>query len=185
MFKLLILIIVITGLAVSYFVFFRNLEKVAPKVDPEPIVNLPVGDTLGILTKKKDDLIDQSEQTKDDLTETLFVTAQNNLNSLFGKSVRGPEITVNATTSPPANSETITINFTQLNSAPVKIKKGIKYSLVFTNTPANHCIYILGTKYPIGDDKTLVLQINSSGNYPIKSNSCETEEKDVGNLSVE
>lgn len=81
--------------------------------------------------------------------------------------------------------DSIIIDFLNDTNLKLNLKKGTKYYLQFKNIPINYCLYIADNKYQVTDNKLVELQFNLSGTYPIRLNSCEVNDKNLGELVVQ
>lgn len=190
-----IILIVVIFLCLGVFLYFKG-----PKTKLENPFVQNVGKILGfskdtatnkpddLLTQTKDSFKENTEKNIETIKETVYNEAKTTLDNVFNKqaSSNNQVVSVNilGVTNSNTDKDSIVIDLTQNNDLKLNLSLNKKYYLKFQNIPQNFCLYINGNKYPITDG-TLEIQFTQIGNYPIKANSCDLNEKSIGTLNVE
>lgn len=196
-FKIL-LIVVIAGLLMAAFFWWQHPQFFSKKL---PIKDFSVlGETTPHKTPSKNspenlltsttNLAEQLSQNLtnnliDDTKNTLYKRTQSVLDTAFNKTPSENKVSV-LVNPPTVMVDRVTIlDFTKNNNLQIKLSRNNKYQLKFQNTPPNFCLYIDQNNYPIDDGKILEIQFINSGNYLIKANLCNLQDKTIGTITVE
>lgn len=137
-------------------------------------------------------VIEDTQQTTANVKEDVYTTIQNSVNGIFGKQSQsnqptpqsGPAVQIADSSNLPPESS-IVIDLGKENNIKLSMFKNTKYYLQFQNTPPNYCLYINNNKFGIDSKKTIVIEFSTSGSYPIKANSCDLNDKNIGELNVQ
>lgn len=123
------------------------------------------------------------------IKETVYNEAKTTLDNVFNKQASTDDKVANVnvlsvTTNSDIDKKSIIIDLTQNNDLKLTLSLNKKHYLKFQNIPQNFCLYINNNKYPITDG-TVEILFTTAGNYPIKANSCDLNEKNIGTLTVQ
>ncbi len=199
MWKILFLVVLVFTIAVAVFFLIKYYPSNKPdkiNVDKTKSVseNNPPGKVLAdtannqvnhFFNQTKDSLQETSQNLISTVKDQAYNQAQNTVNAVFDKSSPKPNVEVNilGVSNPPPDS--ITVDFLKDSNLNLNLNKGIKYNMQFKNFPSNYCLYIADNKYQINDAEIIELQFNSNGTYPIRSNLCEVNNKNLGQVIVQ
>lgn len=193
-----ILIIVLATAAVFFtkrpsFIYDKTFGRVLGQSIEQGI--LPGTDSTFPLSPPS--LIDQSQSTLENksqqltgtLKDSVFNTAQSGLDTIFNKQpTNSTPVTVQvldpSSTSITQQSITV-VDLSKDNNLKLALPRSSKYDLQFQNTQSNQCLYINANKYPIENSKIIEIEFSSSGSYPIKVNSCDLNDKVIGEFDVQ
>jgi len=189
-----ILFFVTLAVIVAGAIFFKidyspSVRHFKPINDINPPGKI-LGDTVqkpidNFLNQTEDSLQKKSQNLIDAVGNQAYNQAQNTVNAIFDKSNSPPAVTVNilgASNAPPGS---FVVDFLKDTNLKLSLNKGIRYYLQFQNTPSGYCLYIDNNKYQISNNETIELQFSSNGTYPIRLNSCEINDKNLGELVVQ
>lgn len=146
-----------------------------------------------LLDQTKDSVAQNTQKTIESVKTTVYDQAKTTLDQVFDKqpsdnkddkNSKEVQVTVLGVNNQTVDEDTYVFDLTANQGFNMTLSLNKKYYFKFKNIPANYCIYINGSKYPI-TDSTLEIQFTKVGNYSIKSNSCELNEKDLGTLTVQ
>lgn len=184
MWKALFLVILALIIAVAAFLVKPASEN-SEKKPGQVLADTAKDQINNFFDQTKDSLQETSQNLIDTVKDQTYNQAQNTVNTVFDKPDPTSLVTVNilGVSKVPPNS--ITIDFLNDTNLKLNLNKGIKYYLQFKNIPLNYCLYISDNKYQVSDNKLIELQFNSSGTYPIRLNSCEVNDKNLGELVVQ
>ena len=197
-FKIFLIIFVLIIIGLGLFFYFK-----VPKSYLENPRGTDLGKNLGnILGFSKDTSSDDKpnlfDQTKDSIgnnakkniesvKDLAYNEAKTTLDNVFNKqSDNTQQVTVSVlgVTNADQNKPIYNIDFTKDQDLKLNLTVNNKYYLKFQNLPQNFCIYINNNKYPINDG-LIEIQFAKGGNYPIKANKCDLDEKNIGTLTVQ
>lgn len=193
MLKIILVLIVLALLAGGLFYWYK-MSNIKPQ---NPIIQT-VSKVLGFSKDSKTDLINHTKDTLGENTQkgvdtvknTIYNQAKTTLDNVFNKqppSDKPEVISVNilgVTTNPDIDKQSYDFDFNQSSELKLNLTINKKYYLKFQNIPTNYCLHINDRKYPISEG-IVEIQFSQSGNYPVKANSCDLDEKHVGTLSVQ
>ncbi|MDO8429708.1 MAG: hypothetical protein Q7S88_03700 [Candidatus Daviesbacteria bacterium] len=194
---LILILIPLATIATKQPAFFYNwllsLQRDHPKIEEElnssalpdnfskDLSNLPKS-VLGTFT---DTIETKPRELKEAAKEELFQQAQQSLNTAFDKKVESSAPTVKIVAESTLKPEDITaVDLSQETLLKIKISRGSSYNLKFINIPQDTCLYIGADKYPI-TNQIVSLAFNSNGTYPIKTNLCNLNDRNLGEITVE
>ena len=185
-----ILIIIVVGVLVWLFWFQK----------PKKVNSDPIQDTLGEVSKTyensvsdiKNNVEETSKKTISDAKETIYDKAQEVLSAVFEKKPtlsqqtnNQDNINVIIESSPQPGNIFFEFDLSKGTNSKIKLTKNTKYQLKFQNVPKSYCLYIGDKKYELENNQILEIQFNSQGNYTLKTNSCNLDEKNIGEIIVE
>lgn len=185
--KLALLIILLITLAGGFF-FFWKLMPVQPSALQKVIKNIPIEEPSEVLSKTKEAFNKNSENSIKEIKNTAYVKAKKILDTTFAKKETAEEevdVKITSPSNSPPNSEGLyVIDLSKDGNIKLGLSKNKKYQLKFLNVPLNFCLYIQSKKYTINNESGVELQFSSGGNYPIKANLCDLQDKNIGELVV-
>lgn len=181
--KILALILLLALLLIGIFFWFKNRPSGKPPKEINDLIEQTEKAPEGVIEGAKDFLAAKTHQTSQDLSNLLTQKKQEVINKLQGE--ERPEVKVISQVSPNADDKLIVIDLAKENDLVIAAKTNQKYYLVFRNVPANYCLYIQETQYPIKEDLLLELIFSQSGNFLIKTNLCDLKYKEHGVFVVE
>jgi len=144
-------------------------------------------DTEELVKQTGDSLIDKSGQTLGTFKDNLYQKTQAVVNNVFDKQPQKQEkiaVVLDVQNADPKN-ERLILDVTQASTLKLNVNKNTKYYLEFKNLPSDQCLFIDNKKYEFGAGKIKEIQFNSSGKYPIKTSSCNVEDKEIGEFLVQ
>lgn len=146
-----------------------------------------------LLDQTKDSVAQNTQKTIESVKTTVYDQAKTTLDQVFDKqpsdnkddkNSKEVQVTVLGVNNQTVDEDTYVFDLAANQGFNMTLSLNKKYYFKFKNIPANYCIYISGSKYPITDG-TLEIQFTKIGNYSIKANSCELNEKDLGTLTIQ
>lgn len=191
MLKIILIVILLVGIFVGVFFYFNTSQKF------ENPIGKTLEDILGSSEKSPpnpnkiiNSAKDSFDKNVDDAKDTAYSKAKTTLDNVFNKQ-SDPANTTNdvvvnvlgVTNSNPSKT-TYDIDLSSESDLKLNLSLNTKYYLKFKNIPNNYCLYINGNKYPITDG-VLEIQFGKAGNYPIKANNCNLNDKSIGSVVVE
>lgn len=205
MLKIALITAVVIALCLGLLIYFKWF-KMPPSRLLSPIVNT-LAEVLGfpknpvenggekdsgknLLDQTKDSVTQNTQKTIESVKTTVYNQAKTTLDEVFDKqkssdnSSKEVQVTVLGVNNQTADEDTYVFDLTTNQGSNMTLSLNKKYYFKFKNIPANYCIYISGSKYPITDG-ILEIQFTKTGNYSVKANSCELNEKDLGTLTVQ
>lgn len=193
MWKILLLLGLVLIISASfYWIKDSPLIKTNLTSKNQPPGKVLVATISNLFNQTKQSLEKTSQNITNTVKEQAYNQAQNTVNTVFDKpnptispSTTTDKVTVNilGVSNPPTGS--FIIDFSKDSNLKLSLSKGVKYYLQFKNTPQNYCLYIADNKYEIIDSRIIELQFNLGGTYPIRLNSCEVNDKNIGELVVQ
>jgi len=144
-------------------------------------------DTERLVKQTGDSLLEKSGQTLGTFKDNLYQKTQEVVDNVFDRKQQDKKETVavvlDIQNADPKN-ERLILDMTQASTLKLNINKNTKYYLEFKNLPSIQCLFIENKKYEVGAGKIVEIEFNSSGKYPIKTNSCNVEDKEIGEFLV-
>lgn len=135
----------------------------------------------------KNKVLENTQQTANNIKDDVYNSVENSVNVIFNKQPQSssqPTIQIVNSTSPLPQSPVV-IDLSKENNLKLTISKNSKYYLQFQNTPPNYCLYINNNKYAVDSQKTIEVIFSNAGSYPVKANSCDLNDKNIGELNVQ
>lgn len=164
--------------------FIQSAGKILGFSKDTPTDNQP----NNLITQTKDSFKENAAKNIETIKENVYNEAKTTLDNVFNKqaSNNNQVVSVNilGVTNSDTDKESIVIDLTQNNDIKLNLSLNKKYYLKFQNIPQNYCLYIDNDKYPL-KDSTIEIQFSQTGNYPVKANSCDLNEKNIGTLTVQ
>lgn len=164
--------------------FIQNIGKILGFSNDTTTSNKP--DNL--VNQTKDSIEENAQKNIESFKETVYKEAKTTLDNVFNKTDNSNDQAVSVNilnkTNADIDKESIIIDLSRNDDLKLNLSLNKKYYLKFQNIPQNYCLYILSDKYPIKDG-AIEIQFNQSGNYPLKANNCDLNEKNIGTLTVE
>lgn len=197
MFKIILVITIVIVIGLGLFFYFKT-----PKTKLENPIGQSLGKVLGfeknkptdnqpnLLTQTKDSLEKNTQNRLDSVKTIVYNEVKTTLDNVFDKQATNDknitEVTVNVlgVTNTDSNKPSYTIDLAKDSDLKIDLAVNTKYYLKFQNIPQNFCLYIANNKYPISGG-IVEIQFTKVGNYPIKANSCDLNDKNIGTLSVQ
>lgn len=185
MFKIILIIIIVLGLGL--FLWFKS-----------PRTNLIIPfftQTLGkvqpnLLDQTKDSFTKNSEEAVNTVKTTVYNQAKTTLDNVFNKPISNDQtsqvasVTVLGVSSINNVDPTYIVDLSKDTNLSLSLSVNQKYYLKFQNIPQNYCIYINNNKYPLNNE-LVEIQFTQGGNFPIKANSCDLNDKKIGTVTVQ
>lgn len=203
MVKVILVIITVIIICLALFLLIKN-----PTTKLESPISQGLGKILGFsnntqtgnntndsktnnpLTQTKDSLGKNAQKSIESGIESVktlvYNEARTTLDNVFEKQADSDKaVTVNVlgVVTDVDNQQEFIIDLSRDSDLKLTLAVNNKYYLKFQNIPPNYCLYINGDKYPITED-LIEIQFSKSGNYPIKANSCDLNDKNIGSLIV-
>ncbi len=197
MFKIILVIIIIVLVGLGLFFWFQT-----PKTKLENPITKTLGRILGfenssptnratnLLDQTKDSFSKNTEEAANTVKTTVYNQAKTTLDNVFNKQSNSNDSTTqvaNVTVLGVSNTNNVnccyTIDLSKDTNLNLSLSVNQKYYLNFQNIPQNYCIYINNNKYPLNNG-IIEIQFTQSGNFPIKANSCDLNDKSIGTLTV-
>lgn len=195
MLKIIIIILAVGAVSLGFFFWFNN-----PKTGPENPLVENLGKILGfsedtrtggktdnLIDKTKDSFEENSKKTIDTAKTNLYDSAKTALDNVFDKQDSSEnKVQINIVTGEDVKNTNAeyTIDLSKDTNLNLSLSVNKKYYLKFKNLPNNYCLYINGNKYALNDD-VVEIQFTKGGSYPIKTNSCDLNDKNIGNITVQ
>ena len=176
------IISIVIFLGIKFYPFkFTNQDEISGAV----LADTAESQINDFFDQTKDTLQETSQNLIETVKDQTYSQTQNTVDAIFNKSISDTTVAINILQdyNPPPGS--FIIDFSKDSNLKLSLNKGVKYYLQFKNIPTNYCLYIIDNKYQIIDTKIVELQFNSSGTYPIRLNSCEVNDKNLGELVVQ
>ncbi len=197
MFKIILIVAVLIILGIGIFLyvkpkktnlenpFFQSLGKVLGFTKDTPSEDKP----NNLLTQTKDSFERNTQKSIETAKEVAYNQVKTTLDNAFNKQSSNDkntnEVIVNVLGVTNAdNQQSYNIDFAKDQDLKLNLNVNNKYYLKFQNIPNNYCIYINNNKYPISNG-VVEIQFGKGGSYPIKANSCDLNEKNIGTLTVQ
>lgn len=169
---------------------------------PTPTIQ-SIGKILGLEAKapgSKPNLIDQTkntvakntQNTVDTIKTSIYNEAKTTLDNVFSQNSpdnkqasndQVASVTVLGINSAENVTPSYIIDLSSNSNQALSLSVNKAYFLKFQNIPANYCIYINNDKYPLSDNM-IKIQFSKGGSFPIKANSCNLDDKNIGTLMV-
>ena len=197
MFKIILIAILLVAIGIGSFFYFKEtktklenpLFQSMGKILGFSKDTVNEGNPSNLLNETKESFESNTQKNIETIKETVYDKAKTTLDNVFNKQSNNNDqvASVNVlavTTTSDIDKQSITVDLTQTNDLKLTLGLNKKYYLKFQNIPQNYCLYINNNKYPI-TDSTVEIQFNQRGNFPIKANSCDLNEKNIGTLNVE
>lgn len=156
-----------------------------------------LGKVLGFENNSPNNKPDLLDQTRDSFTKTaqgavntvkttVYNEAKTTLDNVFNKPTSNDQpvnVSVLRVSSTDNINPSYTIDLSKDTNLNLSLSVNRKYYLKFQNIPINYCLYINNNKYPL-DSGVVEILLTQVGNFPIKTNSCNINDKNIGILSV-
>lgn len=179
-------------MTIGLFFLFKpkEIKKQSPINNPLPEVlgfskNITSANSEDLISQTKDSLEKNTKNTLDNTKTNVYNTLRNTLDTVFDKQTSNNsfvEVNIENVSNSSIDSE-ISIDLETNTNLKLDLSVNKKYYLKFKNLPKNYCIYINNDKYPLTDD-IIEIQFSKIGNYPIRTSSCDSNDKNVGVLTV-
>lgn len=168
---------------ISPHVFKKQTSTKEQKVLGEITItkpDLPKNPTQDLL----DNTTNSLEEFSENLADSLYESSHDLVDKVFNKSA-AEEVNVSVLTSPTNHGNLTVFDFNRDNNLQIKLLKNTKYQFKFQNNPPNFCLYIDGQKFQLEEGKIIEILFNKGGNYSIKANACDLQDKTIGTITVE
>lgn len=196
MLKIILVLITLVILGAGIFYLYK-ISTVKPQ---SPIIQT-IGKVLGfekdtstedkqnnLLSQTKDSLETNTQKTVDDVKTNIYNSVKTTLDNVFDKQTEDEKdkvaVNILGVTETSSDDSSINIDLSKDTNLNLSLSVNKKYYLKFQNIPANYCIYINNNKYQLSD-KVIEIQFIQGGSYPIKTNSCDLNDKNIGNITVQ
>lgn len=181
--KLICIIVLALLMAIAFFYFKSKNNRVPEK--PKEIPNQAVNPN-GLVESAKEVLSDKAQESGKDLSNLLEEKKNDLLKAVLGE--KSPSVVVNPSPATSTTNENITllvVDLSQSQTLNLKLKRGIKYLLLFKNVPPQSCLYVQEKSYPIESEKILEVEFKDTGAFTLQTNSCDLNYKNIGQVTVE
>lgn len=142
--------------------------------------DLPENPTQELLNNTTNTIQELSEQAMD----SLYESTQSLVDKVFNKSSE-ENVNVLVVASLTGQNNLTVFDFTKDSNLQIKLAKNTKYQFKFQNIPSNFCLYIDGQKFNLEEGKIIEIMFNKGGNYGVKANACDLQDKTIGTITVE
>lgn len=175
------------------YLLLNPLKVTTPKITPTfpdilGTITYNLSSQSNILGQAKDLVEGNSQKVADSAKDTAYLEAQSALDRVFGKeSSKDTAQAVFVSVEDAGNNQghnVYNIDLSKTTNLKLNLQKNTDYYLKFQNTPADYCLYINESKHPI-KDQTVKLIFTSSGTYSLKANTCNLDDKVLGELTVQ
>lgn len=196
--KKVLILILIPLISLGIFLFFKHFLSINKLTSENTQSNsgsqskLPFPDPLysNSINQGGESVKNAASQTLDNAKNNIYKTIQSDLNNLFGQSPSNQSSSevvqvVDSSAIPKSSDQLTLIDLAKDSNVRIKLIKGKKNYLQFQNVPNETCLYVGESKYPVNTDKLLEIEILKSGIYPLKINSCNLNDKNIGEIDVE
>ncbi len=199
MFKIIFIIIILILVGLGIYFWFKspikttlenptiqNLGKILGFSKETPSNNTRSSNDNNLIDQTKNSFEENAKKGIETAKTIVYNEAKTTIDNVFDKQTDNSQpVTVNVlgVTNTDPNQQLYVIDFSKDNDLKLNLIVNNKYYLKFQNIPANYCIYINGDKYPISDG-VIEIQFAKIGNYPIKTNRCDLNDKNIGTVTV-
>ncbi len=198
MLKIILIIVIFAVLGLGIFFWFKTpktvLEnptvagfgKILGFTKDTPKDNNDKSKQQDLYTQTRDSLEKNTQKSIETAKDIVYNEAKTTLDNVFNKQSNDTqEVTVNVLgiTNNNSNQPIYIIDLAKDSDLKMNLSLNTKYYLKFQNIPQNYCLYINNNKYPLVSG-IVEIQFEKSGNFPIKANSCELNDKSIGILTV-
>lgn len=201
MLKIILVIIIFVLLGLGLFFYFKSpikgdlaspfVQNLGKILGFSKTTSSPKENADNFLSKTKDSVEKNTQNTVETVKTIVYNEAKTTLDNVFNKPTSTDQPvnnqTVNVTVLGVSSSDNVNpsyvIDLSKDSSLNLSLSINQKYYLKFQNIPQNYCIYINDKKYPLNDG-VIEIQFTQGGNFPIKANSCDLNDKNLGTLTV-
>lgn len=200
MFRIVFVIIIFSILGLGLFFYFRSpsktdlaspfIQNLGKVLGFSKSIPSPKEATDNLINRTKNSAQENAQKSIETVKSNVYNEAKTALDSVFNKQDNnkqannpGVNVTVLGISSSDNTKPSYIIDLSKDSSLNLNLSVNQKYYLKFQNIPTNYCIYINDKKYPLNDG-LIAVEFTQGGNFPIKANSCDLNDKNLGTLTV-
>lgn len=140
-----------------------------------------------LFTQTENSLVKNTQKSIETARDVVYNNAKTTLDNVFDKQQSdNQEVSVNVlgVANNNANQPSYVIDLAKDSNLKMNLSLNTKYYLKFQNIPQNYCLYINNNKYPLTGG-IVEVQFEKGGSFPIRTNSCDLNDKSIGTLTVQ